>query len=194
MFAYKQVCLEQISYALPPCVVPSVELERSLAPIYERFGLHEGRLELMTGIKERRFWEEGAAPSDGSTLAGQQALAASDLAPDDIECLIHASVSRDFLEPATASVVHHNLHLPPRSLMYDISNACLGRNERDHRAGEHDRTGPGDPRTDRRGREQPSARRDDHQAAAGPGGSHAPSVQKTPSRRSRSGPGRWRSS
>ena len=35
-------------------------------------------------------------------------------------------MSRDFLEPATASVVHDNLSLSPKALVYDISNACLG--------------------------------------------------------------------
>ena len=59
-------------------------------------------------------------------MAGRRALASSRVAPGDIECLIHTSVSRDFLEPATASVVHHNLGLSPQSVLYDISNACLG--------------------------------------------------------------------
>ncbi|MCH7596067.1 MAG: 3-oxoacyl-ACP synthase III [Planctomycetes bacterium] len=126
MFKYQHVCLEGFGYALPETVVTSAELERELAPIYERFGLHEGRLELMTGIRERRFWEEGTLPSDGSTKAGRQALEKSSVSAKDVECLLHTSVSRDCLEPATAAVVHDNLGLPDRSIMYDISNACLG--------------------------------------------------------------------
>ncbi|MBY0412943.1 MAG: 3-oxoacyl-ACP synthase III, partial [Bdellovibrionales bacterium] len=39
---------------------------------------------------------------------------------------IHASVCRDFLEPATASVVHANLGLSRHAMIYDLSNACLG--------------------------------------------------------------------
>lgn len=126
MLGYEHVRLEGFGFALPENVVSSVELERELAPIYERFGLHEGRLEMMTGIRERRFWDEGSVPSDGSTRAGGRALAAAGIEPGDVECLIHTSVSRDFLEPATASVVHDNLKLAPRALLYDISNACLG--------------------------------------------------------------------
>lgn len=126
MLKYLHTCLESFGYALPRNVVTSVDIERELAPVYERFGVHEGRLELMTGIRERRFWDEGTLPSDASTLAGQKALEASGVAPGDIECLIHTSVSRDCLEPATASVVHDNLGLSPRALIYDISNACLG--------------------------------------------------------------------
>ena len=46
--------------------------------------------------------------------------------PQRIGCLIHASVCRDFLEPATASRVHHGLSLPRQCWVYDVSNACLG--------------------------------------------------------------------
>ena len=126
MLRYNQVCLESFGYVLPDNVVSSAELERELAPVYNRFGVHEGRLEMMTGIRERRFWDEGTLPSDTSTRAGRKALEASGVLPEEIECLIHTSVSRDFLEPATASVVHDNLSLSPRALVYDISNACLG--------------------------------------------------------------------
>lgn len=126
MLRYEHVHLEGFGYALPEEVVSSVDIERQLAPIYDRFGLHEGRLEMMTGIRERRFWKAGAPPSDGSTRAGREALRAARVRPDQIECLLNTSVSRDCLEPATASVVHDNLGLPLRSIMYDISNACLG--------------------------------------------------------------------
>jgi len=123
---FQRVCLESFGYVLPECVVPSVELERRLAPVYERFNLHEGRLELMTGIRERRLWPDGTLPSDASTQAGRRALEAAGASPDEIGCLFHTAVSRDFLEPATASVVHHNLRLSPTAVVYDLSNACLG--------------------------------------------------------------------
>jgi 3-oxoacyl-[acyl-carrier-protein] synthase-3 len=44
----------------------------------------------------------------------------------EIDLLIHASVCRDFLEPATASVVHANLSLSKNCMIFDLSNACLG--------------------------------------------------------------------
>lgn len=123
---FEHVCLESFGYALPEQVVSSADLEARLEPVYERFGLHVGRLELMTGIAERRFWKPGLMPSDAATLAGRRALEASQVSPDQIECLFHTAVSRDCLEPATASVVHHNLDLCQDALIYDISNACLG--------------------------------------------------------------------
>ena len=81
---------------------------------------------MMTGIKERRFWNPGTSPSEVSSIAGKLAIVNSGINQEDIGCLINASVCRDFLEPATAALVHHNLGLPKNTLVYDISNACLG--------------------------------------------------------------------
>ncbi|HNQ24508.1 MAG TPA: 3-oxoacyl-ACP synthase III [Phycisphaerae bacterium] len=123
---YRHVCLEGFGYALPAQVVTSAQLEHQLAPVYERLGVHAGRLELMTGIRERRFWDVDTLPSDAGALAGRHALAKAGVAAEDIGCLLHTAVSRDFLEPATASIIHDKLELPPTATVYDISNACVG--------------------------------------------------------------------
>ena len=123
---YQNVCLEALGYTLPEEIVTSDEIERRLAPLYQRLRLPEGRLELMTGIRQRRFWAPGVLPSDQSVESGQRALRAADLDRRHIGALIHGSVCRDYLEPATACRVHHRLGLPPQCLIYDVSNACLG--------------------------------------------------------------------
>ena len=56
----------------------------------------------------------------------RSAPAASGIPPKELDCLIFTSVSRDMMEPATASFVHSQLGLPDRCLVFDISNACLG--------------------------------------------------------------------
>lgn len=123
---YKNVCLNSFGYELPPNEVSSEELEQRLAPVYERLKLPPGRLELMSGIKTRRFWDHGTKPSDGAAMAGRKALEASNVSPEDIDCLIFTSVSRDMMEPATASFVHHTLGISQQCHVFDISNACLG--------------------------------------------------------------------
>lgn len=123
---YKNVCIESFGYSLPEEAVTSDEIERELKPLYERLRLQEGRLELMTGISERRFWKPGTLPSDKSIESANRAIAAAGIDRADIGALIHASVCRDHLEPATACRVHHRLQLPPHCLIYDVSNACLG--------------------------------------------------------------------
>jgi len=123
---YQRVCLESLGYTLPPEVVTTDELELRLAPVYERLRLPEGRLELMTGIRERRFYEPGTTPGSVSIASAEKAIVASGIDRGEIGALVHGSVCRDFLEPATACGVHHGLGLPAECLVYDVSNACLG--------------------------------------------------------------------
>lgn len=123
---YEHVCLESLGYTLPAEVVTSAELERRLTPLYERLKLPAGRLEMMSGISQRRFWPPETLPSQFSIESGRRALAAAECPPERIGALVHASVCRDFLEPATACRVHHHLNLPKQAVIYDVSNACLG--------------------------------------------------------------------
>ncbi len=123
---YSRVCLHSFGYELPPNVVTSADLEQQLASVYERLKLPEGRLELMSGIRSRRYWDAGTLPSQGAVLAGRKALLASGLSVADIDFMVFTSVSRDMMEPATASFVHRSLGLPEHCQIFDISNACLG--------------------------------------------------------------------
>jgi 3-oxoacyl-[acyl-carrier-protein] synthase-3 len=111
---------------LPGEILSSADIERRLAPLYERLRLPEGRLELMTGIRERRVWPVGTRPSDASAAAGRAVLAKSALRAEQVELFIHAAVCRDMLEPATASFAHRKIGLPASAQIFDLSNACLG--------------------------------------------------------------------
>ena len=59
---YQQVCLEGLAYTLPDERVTSDEIEARLAPLYDRLRLPAGRLELMTGIRERGFGLSARCP------------------------------------------------------------------------------------------------------------------------------------
>jgi 3-oxoacyl-[acyl-carrier-protein] synthase-3 len=74
---YRRVCLESLGYALPEEVVTSSELEHRLQPAYQRLRLPEGRLELMSGIRERRFFPPGTLPSAVSIASAEKAIQAS---------------------------------------------------------------------------------------------------------------------
>ena len=123
---YTNVAIESLGYTLPSEIVTTSEIEQRLDPAYQRMRLPEGRLELMTGIAERRFWERGILPGDKSIESGKQAIAAADIDPQKIGMLIHGSVCRDHLEPATACRGHDGLKLRRDCMIYDLSNACLG--------------------------------------------------------------------
>ncbi|MCY3018055.1 MAG: 3-oxoacyl-ACP synthase III [Planctomycetota bacterium] len=123
---YKHVCLEAFGYVLPPNVITSAAIEGKLEALYKKLKLPFGRLEMMSGIRERRFWNEGTKPSEVSTRAGALAMQNAGVEPGEVECLLHTSVCRDYLEPATAALVHQALGLAKDATIYDISNACLG--------------------------------------------------------------------
>ncbi len=123
---YKNVALNAFGYELPPHEITSAELEERLASVYDRLKLPAGRLELMSGIQSRRFWDKGTKPSSAAAMAGRKALTAAGISEKDIDCLIFTSVCRDMIEPASASFVHNLLGLKDECQIFDISNACLG--------------------------------------------------------------------
>jgi len=123
---YRNVCLDAFAYTLPEEIVTSAQIEARLEPVYSRLRLPAGRLELMSGIAQRRFWPPGTLPSQISVETGRKAIHLGGVEPGRIGALVHASVCRDFLEPATACGVHQQLGLSPHCLAYDVSNACLG--------------------------------------------------------------------
>ena len=123
---FQHVAIESMGYALGPNIWTSADIEQQLAPLYQRLNLPEGRLELMTGIQERCFWDRETLASEASSHAGRKLLFETRIPQEEIDLLIHSAVSRDRLEPATASYVHRHLELSGRTQILDVSNACLG--------------------------------------------------------------------
>lgn len=123
---FSRVRIQESAVVIPPIPITSADIEERLRPMYERLRLPEGRLELMTGIERRHFWEAGMLPSQGSAEAAGLLLQNSTVGKGEIDLLIHCAVCRDRLEPATAAYVHGLLGLPASCQILDVSNACLG--------------------------------------------------------------------
>lgn len=126
LMKYQRVFVESFAATFPGEVLTTDALERQLEPLYTRLKLPEGRLELMTGIKERRLWPKHELPGTQSIETVRKLLEQTGFDRTKIGCFVHASVCRDFLEPATACRVHEANRLPEYCAVYDISNACLG--------------------------------------------------------------------
>lgn len=126
LMQYSRVQIESIGYKLGPVVVTSDELESRLAPMYEKLHMPQGQLKALTGIEERRWWEEGYSLSEGASSAAQKALEQSNVQVKDLEVLVYTGVCREQFEPATACVVADSLGVTNDAFIYDISNACIG--------------------------------------------------------------------
>ena len=123
---YEHVAIEALVTEVPQTVITTDSLERMLGRTYSRLGLQPGFLEMLTGIRARRFWDAGIQPSDAATRSARRLLAETDVDPDDIGILVNTSVCKDYLEPSTAALVHGNLDLGRGCLNFDVGNACLG--------------------------------------------------------------------
>ncbi len=123
---FNTVYLDSIGYELAPNVLTSDDIENRLEPLYQALHFQKGQLEMITGIRERRYWDPGFPMYEGATRAGQKALQASGISPDRIGMLVYGGVCRDQLEPATACAVGHELGVGPGTMIHDVSNACLG--------------------------------------------------------------------
>lgn len=123
---FKNVVIDTVACALPEDRWSSERIESELAPLYSRLSLPLGRLEMMTGIYERRHWAADFLPSEAAIKAGEALFQKTKYPREEIDVLIHASVCRNRLEPATAAYVHQGLKLSAKTQIFDISNACLG--------------------------------------------------------------------
>ncbi|WRG12838.1 ketoacyl-ACP synthase III [Helicobacter pylori] len=83
-------------------------------------------IEKRTGIKERRFANDEEKSSDLGVIAAKQAIKRAHLTPQDIDLVVVATLSPDFLAmPSTACVLSAKLGIENKPA-FDISAACTG--------------------------------------------------------------------
>jgi len=107
--------ITSIAHYLPPDIYTNAYFEEYLDTtdewIVER-----------TGIKERRFAKEGAT-SDIILPAAQECLAKRGISPEEVDCIIVATVTPDHFFPSTACVLQAKLGAK-NAWGFDISAAC----------------------------------------------------------------------
>ncbi len=123
---FDDVVIASLTKVEAPHRVSTAALEARLNGNLARLGLLPGTLAALSGIDARHFWDPDTQPSDAATLAAERALAEAGVDRQRVGVLINTSVSRDFVEPSTASLVHARLGLAPECRNFDLSNACLG--------------------------------------------------------------------
>lgn len=79
-----------------------------------------------TGISSRSIAQEHETTSYMAAKASEQALAASGLAPDDIDLIIAATCTPDNFFPGVACYVQHGLKISKPIPAFDVGAACSG--------------------------------------------------------------------
>jgi len=96
---------------VPPHTVTSGELEDRLGEVTARLELPANPIQPLTGIAERRFWDEGLPVHQVAARVARQAIAAAGIEPEQVGLLINTSICKDFLEPSMASLIHGDVGL-----------------------------------------------------------------------------------
>jgi 3-oxoacyl-[acyl-carrier-protein] synthase III len=122
---FQHVAIAGLAHIDAPRRLSTDEINLRLKPTLDRLNIKTDVLQDIAGIHARRLWDEGVQASDVATLAAVKALADAGIDPARVGLLVNTSVSRDFLEPSTASIVSGNLGLPDTCQNFDVANACL---------------------------------------------------------------------
>lgn len=103
---------------VPPRVVTNKELEPILSTTDEW-------IEQRTGIKERHFIDEGVGTSDLGVKAAEIAIAEAGIEKKDIEFVIFATLSTDYMFPGCGPMVEDKMGLGNVGAL-DVRNQCTG--------------------------------------------------------------------
>jgi acyl-CoA:acyl-CoA alkyltransferase len=122
---FQHVAIAGLAHIDAPRRLSTDEINARLKPTLERLGIKTDVLQDVAGIHARRLWDGAMLASDAATLAGVKALADAGIDPAKVGLLVNTSVSRDYLEPSTASIVSGNLGLTDICQNFDVANACL---------------------------------------------------------------------
>ncbi|MBA2238021.1 MAG: 3-oxoacyl-ACP synthase III [Lysobacter sp.] len=122
---FQHVAIAGLAHIDAPRRLSSDDIKLRLQPTLDRLGIRSDMLKDIAGIHARRLWDGPMLASDAATLAAVKALADAGIEPGRVGLLINTSVSRDYLEPSTASIVCGNLGLGDMCQNFDVANACL---------------------------------------------------------------------
>lgn len=104
---------------LPPDRLTNADLEKLV-------DTNDEWIRTRTGIEERRILKDPTkATSDMAVEAARECLAKAGVAPEEVDCILVATVTPDMVFPATACLVQDKLGAS-NAWGYDISAACSG--------------------------------------------------------------------
>src|SRR5262249_45260859 len=78
-----------------------------------------------TGIRERRFAPAGVGSTELAESAARRAIAAAGRQVEDVDFIVFATITRDYMFPGCGVLLQHRLGLPTIGAL-DVHNACSG--------------------------------------------------------------------
>jgi 3-oxoacyl-[acyl-carrier-protein] synthase-3 len=111
--------LHSTGSSLPQRVVPNAYFNELLGEDVDTW------LQENLTIRERRWLSEGESVADLCESAAQQALHYGGIRADEIDLLIIATDTPEFISPSTASIVQHRCGMT-RAGTFDVNTACAG--------------------------------------------------------------------
>jgi 3-oxoacyl-[acyl-carrier-protein] synthase-3 len=80
-----------------------------------------------TGIQERRWFTEGVdTTSNMGAKAAQRALDAAGLTPDDVQLIVFATLSPDYVFPGSGVLLQREMGMKGSTPAFDVRNQCSG--------------------------------------------------------------------
>ncbi|MBZ4038198.1 3-oxoacyl-ACP synthase III [Novilysobacter selenitireducens] len=122
---FQHVAIAGLAHIDAPRRLSSDDINARLQPTLDRLGIRTDVLKDIAGIHARRLWDGPMLASDAATLAARKAMEDAGIDGSKVGLLVNTSVSRDYLEPSTASIVSGNLGLTEHCQNFDVANACL---------------------------------------------------------------------
>ena len=104
---------------LPEYILTNAELEK-------RVDTSDEWIVSRTGIRERHIAAEGETTSDLATAAGRAALEAAGISPNQLDLILVATTTPDFIFPSVACLVQQKLGITNTCPAFDIQAVCSG--------------------------------------------------------------------
>jgi len=105
-------------YYLPKNILTNSDIEKLVET-------NDEWIQSRTGIKERRIVSKGEASAEMSTKAVLKLMKKYNLAAEQIDAIIVATITPDMMFPATAAIIQKNIRAT-NAWGYDLSAACSG--------------------------------------------------------------------
>lgn len=104
---------------VPERIVTNAELSRNLGEDIDEF------VSIVVGIKERRIAADNESAADLATAAAENALNASGIIASDLDLILLATDTPEYISPATSVVVQNRIGAANAGT-FDINCACAG--------------------------------------------------------------------